>query len=63
MIVNDRTYFPTEKAARAYADKFEKTYRLQYPCASVFKAMDRTVWYVFTSRLPKARNSIKRKVA
>lgn len=61
MIVNDRTYFPSEKAARAYADKFEKTYRFQYPTTSVFKAMDRTVWYVFTSRLPHARKRSTRR--
>lgn len=61
-VVTDRDVFPSEKAARAYADKFEKAYRFQYPSAVVVKAMDGTVYYCFTSRLPNARKRLTRKI-
>lgn len=55
MVITDRQVCATLKQAEAYAAKFEKKYRLQFPLTTIQKAMDGSVYYVFTSRLPKAR--------
>lgn len=54
-VITDRQVCATLKQAEAYAAKFEKKYRFQFPLTTIQKAMDGSVYYVFTSRLPKAR--------
>lgn len=51
-MITDRFVFSTHKQALTFAEQFERKHKGQFPLTNMVKAMNATVYYVFTSRLP-----------